>query len=57
MHAVYNYSGFVDLVTSFRPTQPRVNATRDVARDRHKHEPDEQAGSAAKNVIPAADDH
>ena len=46
MHAVYNYSGFVDLVTEFQSLEYYANPSQNGARDRLSHDQGEHPGKA-----------
>jgi hypothetical protein len=55
MHAVYNYSGFVDLFLGFDPQQtPTINDHRSTL-DQHYSEQAERPGETVITSIPSGD--
>lgn len=56
MHAVYNYSGFVDLVTAYHPEDHCANAVTNGERDRLSRERGESPGATTPVNIQPADD-
>ena len=56
MHAVYNYSGFVDLFNGFDPQQtPAINDHRSML-DQHYSEQDKRPGETVITSVPSGDD-
>jgi hypothetical protein len=55
MHAVYNYSGFADLVSNFDPSRTRADTDCRGAQERRNGEKSERSGEAVVTLVPTVD--
>jgi hypothetical protein len=55
MHAVYNYSGFADLVSNFDPSRTRADTDCRGAQERRNGEKSERSGEAVVTLVPTID--